>query len=539
MALLAALVGTVGSVYLTHEHIKIAPAATTQPASAPAQAPASAPAASEADEGLFGRICTGFVSSSCEQVSQSKWGRFPFGQPAGKPSVPTAELGLIYFIFAICWLLLIGSASPSRWWVHLLFAMVAAMGLGASVFLDVIMWTQLAFWCPFCLASHVASLIIFLCVLLLWPRAPKVAAAGPGLAAESTPIAEGETRASTFEMPPGELPVPSVALAREPRPWPTFRAVVTTLIVFLLAVCGQHFFWLRASCGAQLKETQKKMEKSACQEEINTWKRATEYYRRQFNRYDERWQFVYMSWAYEPALPLVIDGEPFHGPATARHTIVLFSDVQCPACARFEEYLRNIVIPASERYGGVKIIFKHYPLCKECNPYNLNNLHPQACMAARAIEAARILGGTDAFWQMHDWLISHRERMKGADKAWFVKQSQQFGFNANAFAEAMDSKEALDRIRRHVEEGENLGKGIVPDKQRDDYKVTGTPTVLVDYRYMRAPSRSRAWEEILKNPPLPPPGAKPQAQPSRSAHSAATAAPSPSDGRADSQPAAR
>ena len=347
------------------------------------------------------------------------------------------------------------------------------------------MWTELDAWCPFCLTAHISSLIIFICSLLLWPRTPR-----PSVVEQSSL----DTEASSIDVPASPKATPL-------RSWPTFAAVVTTLVIFILAVFMQHFVWLKV----RSKVTIDSMKDSTCQKELAGWKWYVNYWKKQFARYDDRWQFAYMSWMYEPAIPVVTEGEPFLGPENAPHTIVLFSDIQCPACARFEDILQKYILPAAQKYGGVKVIFKHYPICTSCNPYAGRDLHPQACLAAQAIEAARILGGNSAFWKMHHWLHSRRVQMKDKGKEWFVEQGKALGFDATAFAKAMDSKEAMDRIKRHIEESQQLGKGYVPDNKLDDYKVTGTPTVIVDNRILRTTRHQRAWVEIFRKPAPPPP----------------------------------
>ena len=127
LAFVAALVGGAASALLTYEYAMKSPVAASQPDSALADATTTAaPTESAPDEkGFYDAICTGFAHSDCERVSQSKWGRFPFGQEEGKPSVPTSELGLIYYIFVICWLLWIRGATRrdglctfSFYWLH-------------------------------------------------------------------------------------------------------------------------------------------------------------------------------------------------------------------------------------------------------------------------------------------------------------------------------------------------------------------------------------------------------------------------------------
>lgn len=472
---LAACAGTFASSYLAYRHATRSPTPTTQPATTQAQ---DTPTTAPEDAGFLDELCTTFAHSDCEKVNESPWGRFPFGTPPGRPSVSTAELGLVYFIFVLCWMVLIGYATRSRFFVYFLYLMVTAAGLGASAFLDVVMWTQLDVWCPYCLAAHVASLLIFVGTLLLWPRSPR--------AIDRLPMDLGEA--------PPQIHIP--------KPWPTFRAVFAMLVAFVLATAGQHVLWLNLANIARIKS----LSGSECQKQIDTYKSYSDFYKKQFRRYDDVWQIAYMSWVYEPAIPVVTDGEPFRGPPDAAHTLVLFSDIQCPACGQLDERLERYIIPASLQFGAVKIIYKHYPLCPDCNPYATHNLHPQACLGAQAMEAGLILDGSRGFWRMHDWLGARRAEMKGAKKEWFVKEAVKAGFDGDAFAQAMDSEQALNRIRAHIEEAQQLGKGYVPAHKLEDYKVSGTPTLILDNRIMRTWRHHKAWVEALRKPAPPPPG---------------------------------
>jgi len=469
LAVVATVVGAVGSVFLTIEHVYLADKAQADVA--------------EEDMGWFESVCTAFTTSSCEKVSQSPWGQFPFGQTVGKPSIPTAELGLVYFIFVFCWLVLIGSASRSRWWLHFLFAISTALGLSISIFLDYIMWAQLDYWCPICLLTHVMSLLVFLFALMLWPRAPK-----PPAVAVFVP---DESEALDMAQP----------IAADP-PWPTWRAVWTTFLVIALAIGLQHFVWMTLANNIQVEQLK---DDSACQKKLDTAKKTTDYYKKQLKRYTSHWQHAYMAWSLETAVPISLENEPIRGPKNARHTIVLFSDLQCPSCGRQEEYIREKIVPMAKKYGGVKIIFKHWPICQDCNPYAYHNLHPQACLAARATEAALILGGDDAFWKMHDYLIERRREMKNKDANWFVDRGVDLGFEREAFRQAMDSEQAMVRIRAHMQEGENLGRGVVDEKKIEDLKVTYTPTIMVDNRKLRIPRYRKTWEMILRSNPKPAP----------------------------------
>ena len=58
------------------------------------------------------------------------------------------------------------------------------------------------------------------------------------------------------------------------------------------------------------------------------------------------------------------------------------------------------------------LAIRHFPMCKACNPHALD-LHPNACWAARAAEAASIVGGDAAFWRMHRVALRTPRRVHG------------------------------------------------------------------------------------------------------------------------------
>ena len=66
--------------------------------------------------------------------------------------------------------------------------------------------------------------------------------------------------------------------------------------------------------------------------------------------------------------------QPSAGPASARVTIVEYSDLQCPACAQFQNFLEKELLP---RYGSrIRVVFKEFPL----------SFHPWSKTAAIANE---------------------------------------------------------------------------------------------------------------------------------------------------------
>ena len=52
--------------------------------------------------------------------------------------------------------------------------------------------------------------------------------------------------------------------------------------------------------------------------------------------------------------------QPAQGPASAPVTLVEYSDLECPVCAKLQEELENEIVP---KYGDkLRVVFKEFPL---------------------------------------------------------------------------------------------------------------------------------------------------------------------------------
>jgi protein-disulfide isomerase/uncharacterized membrane protein len=146
-----------------------------------------------------------------------------------------------------------------------------------------------------------------------------------------------------------------------------------------------------------------------------------------------------------------------YGPEKAPIRIVMMSDYQCVDCYRIENDVKAVL----DRYKDVvSLSAKHFPMCKDCNDhFQNNNMHPNACWAARAAEAAGILKGNDGFWQMHFWLFEHRGTFTNEE---LTKGLTELGYNPQEFINVMTSAETLRRVKGDVEEGIWLGLHYTP-----------------------------------------------------------------------------
>jgi len=137
------------------------------------------------------------------------------------------------------------------------------------------------------------------------------------------------------------------------------------------------------------------------------------------------------------------------GPAHAPMTLVEYGDFECSFCGQ----AYPIVKAVQQRLGRrLRFVFRNFPLSES---------HPHAHHAAEAAEAA---GAQGKFWEMHDALYEHQDRLD--DRALV-------GYAAGIGADAK-------RVARDIE------AGTYADKVRSDFRggvrsgVNGTPTFFIN-----------------------------------------------------------
>ena len=150
------------------------------------------------------------------------------------------------------------------------------------------------------------------------------------------------------------------------------------------------------------------------------------------------------------------------GPAKAAVRIVVFADYQCPDCRRIEGEIGAL----ARSNPRVAFSVKHFPLSTVCNPYTTEDVHPDACWAARAAESAGILGGGEAFWRMHEWLIQKEGAFTEADLSAAARAQ---GLDPQRLMSLLESPDVATRLRADMDEGMALG-----------IQGCGTPMIFVN-----------------------------------------------------------
>lgn len=120
--------------------------------------------------------------------------------------------------------------------------------------------------------------------------------------------------------------------------------------------------------------------------------------------------------AQQAAYDIPVDDSYLLGDEGAKVHIVVFSNFQCPYCAKADKALRDL-LNDSELKGKINIVFKHFPFDR----------HEQARPAAKAALAA---GEQGKFWQMAEKIFAHQDSLSAKN---YQKWAKEVGCNTAKF----------------------------------------------------------------------------------------------------------
>jgi protein-disulfide isomerase len=145
---------------------------------------------------------------------------------------------------------------------------------------------------------------------------------------------------------------------------------------------------------------------------------------------------------------------PIRGPRTAKVTIQVFSDFQCPFCKRVLPTLEDL---EKEFAGRVRIAWRNLPL-----PF-----HKEAPLAAEAAQEVFAQRGTAAFWRYHDALFEAQGKPDGLTRPNLEVLAQKEGVVLRRFQAAMDQRKHQAKVESDVA----ISKRV---------DISGTPTFVIN-----------------------------------------------------------
>lgn len=134
--------------------------------------------------------------------------------------------------------------------------------------------------------------------------------------------------------------------------------------------------------------------------------------------------------------------------SSAQLVLVEFGDYQCPACAVYHPFVKQLL---SDFPGKVNFVFRHFPLPQ----------HKNANIASYAAEAAALQG---KFWEMHNKIYETQATWSNLDnpKDTFIAYAVELGLNKDKFQSDLDSDFVKNIIKRGLSDGKVAGISATP-----------------------------------------------------------------------------
>lgn len=162
-----------------------------------------------------------------------------------------------------------------------------------------------------------------------------------------------------------------------------------------------------------------------------------------------------------------VGNSPSVGPATAKVTIIEYSDFQCPYCARAEKTMAQLRKAFPQE---LRIVFKQLPL-----PFH-GNAHNAAEASLAALEQGK-------FWEMHDKLFQNQNAL---DKDSLVKYAVELQLDIEKFKAALETGRFKKQTDDEMTEGNSFG-------------ARGTPAFFINGKPFHGAQPYESFEKVVQD----------------------------------------
>lgn len=158
--------------------------------------------------------------------------------------------------------------------------------------------------------------------------------------------------------------------------------------------------------------------------------------------------------------------QPRLGSAKAPVTIVEYSDLQCPTCARMHDFLENDLM---KKYSGkVQVIFKEFPLA---------NIHDWTLTASIANQCVYQIN-PNAYVPFRSLIYKNQTgTTAGSVRDLMLSYGEQLGIDRLRLAGCIDAKASLPRVEANFVEGKTIGVQSTPTCFINGKMVVGMPNI--------------------------------------------------------------
>lgn len=168
-------------------------------------------------------------------------------------------------------------------------------------------------------------------------------------------------------------------------------------------------------------------------------------------------------------LPQITKEDPATGNPNAKVTLVEYADFQCPACAAYHPFVKQLLIDYKNK---IYFVYRYFPLTA---------VHQNAMISALSAYAA---GQQSKFWEMHDMIFQTQNSWANSQKAReaFIDYAKKLNLDINKFTKDIDSEKAKNFINDAYNKGAAIG-------------VNSTPTFFINGSKIQNP---RSYDEFKK-----------------------------------------
>lgn len=166
--------------------------------------------------------------------------------------------------------------------------------------------------------------------------------------------------------------------------------------------------------------------------------------------------------------------DKLRGSAGAPIKVVVYTDLECPACKYFHQQLRAVEAKYVSS-GQVAISYRDLPL---------DSIHPKSRTEFLAAECVKEVGGVDKYWQFIDKIFEITPSNNGLDLAKLGETAKALSVDTKSFSACVSNKKFEANIEKSVEEATALG-------------VQGTPFFVIIANGQNIPVYGAAPAEAL------------------------------------------
>jgi len=166
-----------------------------------------------------------------------------------------------------------------------------------------------------------------------------------------------------------------------------------------------------------------------------------------------------------------LEDEATQGPAAAPVTLVEYSDMECPMCARFHETLETDIIP---KYGDkLRVVFKEFPL---------TSIHDWALTGAVAVLCAYQIDPSK-YVPFRSLVYKNQSALNANHiRDMLLHLAAEAGIDNMKLASCIDSQASLPRVEASTREAQALGIAQTPTSFINGRPVVGAPPLADIYK---------------------------------------------------------